>query len=252
MSLEDVPRCQHVKVNGTQCGSPALRRRRHCYFHDHMLDGKNRFANRQEAKPRAIYSMCLLEDANAVQLAVMQVLQLLGSGQMDTKTAGLMLYGLQIASSNLRHTTFEAAKPTDVVIDRNTLDRTCLNGPQWFARDFAAPENTAPAGAEESREESGEEIGEESGNNSLAASAETAKSEAEASQPSPGDVCRTQVGAVQPRAGKPGAVKPSKDTRKRPEHVPMDDMEESETPVQDLYFQIFGKEMSPEAGAEAG
>ena len=95
MSLEDVPRCQHVKVNGTQCGSPALRRRRHCYFHDHMLDGKRRFANRQEAKPRAVFSMCLLEDANAVQLAVMQVLQLLGSGQMDTKTAGLMLYGLQ-------------------------------------------------------------------------------------------------------------------------------------------------------------
>jgi hypothetical protein len=60
-------------VNGTQCGSPALRRRRHCYFHDHMLDGKRRFANRQEVKPRAIFSMCLLEDANAVQLAVMQV-----------------------------------------------------------------------------------------------------------------------------------------------------------------------------------
>ena len=239
MSLEDVPRCQHVKVNGTQCGSPALRRRRHCYFHDHMLDGKRRFANRQEAKPRAIFSMCLLEDANAVQLAVMQVLQLLGSGQMDTKTAGLMLYGLQIASSNLRHTTFEAAKPTDVVIDRNTLDQTCLNGPQWFARDFAATEKRA--------QESGEDSREESGNDSLAASAETADCETAASQPAPADVCRTKVGAVKSRA-----AKPSKDNRKRPQHIPMDDMEESETPAQDLFFTIFGNEMGPEAGAEAG
>jgi hypothetical protein len=178
--------------------------------------------------------MCLLEDANAVQLAVMQVLQLLGSGQMDTKTAGLMLYGLQIASSNLRHTTFEAAKPTDVVIDRNTVDRTCLNGPQWFARDFAATEKTAPES-------------EEIGNDSLVASAETAESEPAASRPAPGDVCRTKVGAVQRRA-----VKPSKDTRKRPQHVPMEDIEESETPAQDLYFKIFGTEMRPGATAEAG
>ncbi len=28
-----IPRCQHIKVNGTQCGSPALRRNRLCYFH---------------------------------------------------------------------------------------------------------------------------------------------------------------------------------------------------------------------------
>ncbi len=230
MSLEDVPRCQHLKVNGVQCGSPALRRRRHCYFHDHMLDGKRRFANRQEVKPRAVFSMCLLEDANAVQLAVMQVLQLLGSGQMDTKTAGLMLYGLQIASSNLRHTTFEAAKPTDVVIDRNTLDQTCLNGPQWFARDFAATEKPA------------QESGEESGNDTLVASAETAVSEAAPSQPATASVCRTKA-----RAGKP-----HKDKRKRPQHVPTEDIEESETPVQDFYYKVFGHDRRPEAAAEAG
>ena len=243
MSLEDVPRCQHVKVNGTQCGSPALRRRRHCYFHDHMLDGKRRFANRQEVKPRAIFSMCLLEDANAVQLAVMQVLQLLGSGQMDTKTAGLILYGLQIACSNLRHTSFEAEKPTDVVIDRNTVDRTCLNGPQWFARDFAATEKTAPE-SEEIEADIEEESEEKPGNNGLAASAETAQSEAGASQPAPCDVCRTKVGAMQPCA-----AKPSKHRRKRPEYVPI---EESETPAHDLFFKIFGNEMGPEAAAEAG
>ena len=67
----------------------------------------------------------------------MQVLQLLGSGQMDPKTAGLMLYGLQTARANLKNTKFEAEKATDVVIDRHTVDQTCINGPPWFARDFA-------------------------------------------------------------------------------------------------------------------
>src|SRR5258708_2410616 len=137
MALENVPRCQHVKVNGVQCGSPAMRRRRRCYFHDRMLDGRKQFAAESCIKPRPMFSMCLLEDANSVQVALMQVLNLLGSGQMDPKTAGLMLYGLQTASANLRHVKFEAEKATDVVIDRNTVDQTCINGPQWFARDFA-------------------------------------------------------------------------------------------------------------------
>src|SRR5712671_6025656 len=88
MALEDVPRCQHVKVNGVQCGSPAMRRRRRCYFHDRMLDGRKQFAAESCIKPRPMFSMCLLEDANSVQVALMQVLNLLGSGQMDPKTAG--------------------------------------------------------------------------------------------------------------------------------------------------------------------
>jgi len=80
--------------------------------------------------------MCLLEDANAVQVSLMQVLQLLGSGQMDYKMAGLMLHGLQTASANMRNTQFEAENPTDVVIDRDDVNRTCINGPQWYEDDF--------------------------------------------------------------------------------------------------------------------
>ncbi len=100
MSLEAVPRCQHVKVNGTQCGSPALRNRRRCYFHEGARIEREKFAADQFAQRRFV--LPLLEDANSVQLALMQVLQLLARGQMDHKTAGLMLYGLQTASCNLR------------------------------------------------------------------------------------------------------------------------------------------------------
>lgn len=150
--MEDVPRCQHVKVNGTQCGSPALRRKRHCYFHHRMLDGKRRFAADPRIKPIPIYSIGLLEDANSVQMAVMQVLQILGSGQMEAKTAGLMLYGLQTASANLKNVKFEAENVTDVVIDCNSVGQTCLHGPQWFAGDFAEQDEPEPVEEDEMEE----------------------------------------------------------------------------------------------------
>ena len=78
----------------------------------------------------------LLEDANSVQMALMQVMQLLGTGQMEHKTAALMLYALQTASCNLRNPEFEARDATDVVIDRGDVHRTCMGGPQWFEEDF--------------------------------------------------------------------------------------------------------------------
>jgi len=134
MGLEDVPRCQHVKTNGTQCGSPALRRRRHCYFHDGVHRERARIA--ANGFPVRRFDLPLLEDANAVQMALMKVIHMLGSGQMDHKTAGLMLYALQTASNNLRNTEFEASDVTDVVIDRGTVQATCINGPQWFEDDF--------------------------------------------------------------------------------------------------------------------
>jgi len=134
MGLENVPRCQHVKMNGTQCGSPALRRRRLCYFHERIRREQARIAADGSAKRR--FDLPLLEDANSVQVALMKVIQMLGSGDMDHKTAGLILYALQTASVNLRNAEFEVEEVTDVVIDRDTVDATSINGPQWFEEDF--------------------------------------------------------------------------------------------------------------------
>jgi hypothetical protein len=134
MGLENVPRCQHVKMNGTQCGSPALRRRRHCFFHDRVRRERAKIA--AQASGQRGFDLPLLEDANSVQVALMKVIQMLGCGQMDHKTAGLILYALQTASVNLRNAEFEVEEVTDVVIDRDDVHRTSINGPQWFEEDF--------------------------------------------------------------------------------------------------------------------
>ena len=66
----------------------------------------------------------------------MKVIQMLASGRMDHKTAGLILYALQTASVNLRYADFELNDVSDIVIDRDTVNATCINGPQWCRRRF--------------------------------------------------------------------------------------------------------------------
>jgi hypothetical protein len=170
MSLEDVPRCQHIKTNGTQCGSPALRRRRHCFFHDRIRREQARI--RAEASAQPTFELPLLEDANCVQVALMKVIQMLASGRMDHKTAGLILYALQTASVNLRHADFEVNNVSDIVIDRDTVSATCINGPQWVEEDFddeAAADERAEAETEDEDEADDEDavvagqVGPESG-----------------------------------------------------------------------------------------
>jgi hypothetical protein len=64
MGLENVPRCQHVKVNGVQCGSPALRHKRHCYFHERAQYERKLAA--QDKSATRNFGFPLLEDANSV------------------------------------------------------------------------------------------------------------------------------------------------------------------------------------------
>jgi hypothetical protein len=132
----NVPRCQHLKVNGTQCGSPALTRNRFCFFHKRFQDQRVTIsATRRRA--RATFDLPVLEDANAIQVSLMQTMRLLVSGQIDPKIAGLLLYALQTASVNLRQTRFEPFDVKDVVIDRNTIDQTRIGSDQWCEEDFA-------------------------------------------------------------------------------------------------------------------
>jgi hypothetical protein len=179
MGLENVPRCQHVKMNGTQCGSPALRRRRHCFFHDRIRREQAKIAAAASAQPA--FEFPLLEDANCVQVALMKVIQMLASGRMDHKTAGLILYALQTASVNLRHADFEVNDVSDIVIDRDTVNATCINGPQWFEEDFD-DEATEAEGEEDDEAEAEAQDDDEDEDAAVAAQVDTAAAEKQAAK----------------------------------------------------------------------
>jgi len=134
-----VPRCQHIKTNGTQCGCPALRRKRFCYFHSRWRT--TRLDLNQALPAPAAIELPVLEDANSIQVALMQVMRLILSRQLDHKTGGLLLYGLQTASSNLRHVDFEPRRKTNIVIDPRTVSENSLDDEAWSPEDFEEEED---------------------------------------------------------------------------------------------------------------
>jgi len=116
MSSFAAPRCRHIKVNGTQCGSPALRNKNFCFYHqqDRPLTvecySEGPYATGEIALP-------LFEDAHSVQAVIRQVVQMVLQKRLERKTASLLLYALQIASSNLKRMELEKPQPEQVVID---------------------------------------------------------------------------------------------------------------------------------------
>ena len=123
MSSFAAPRCRHIKVNGTQCGSPALRHKNFCFYHqqDRPLTvecySEGPYATGEIALP-------LFEDAHSVQTVIRQVVQMVLQKRLERKTASLLLYALQIASSNLKRMELEKPQPEQVVTNLETESET--------------------------------------------------------------------------------------------------------------------------------
>jgi hypothetical protein len=141
MYSPNIPRCQYIKVNGTQCGSPAMRRNRFCFFHKRWHEQRIVLNASRKRQSKAALNLPALEDANAVQVALMQVMRLLLSGQIEHKTASLLLYGLQTASSNLRKVKFEPLMKEEVVIDPSAVDQAVLGEHLWSNDDWLEEES---------------------------------------------------------------------------------------------------------------
>lgn len=132
-------RCQHIKVNGTQCGSPALRRNRFCFFHKRFRDEQIKLAADRKRQTKASFVLPVLEDANSIQVALMQVMRLLVSQQIEHKTASLLLYALQTASSNLRKADFNPYRH-DVILDPRDAADSTFDLHLWDDDDFLTEE----------------------------------------------------------------------------------------------------------------
>jgi hypothetical protein len=91
--------CRHIFTDGRRCASPCLRGEDLCYYH-HTT--RKPVANpRQRRSRRSTFDLPLPEDRSAIQASIGQVLQRIASNDIDPRRAGLLLYGLQIASLNL-------------------------------------------------------------------------------------------------------------------------------------------------------
>ncbi len=100
MSTFPGERCQHKKMNGERCGSPAQRNQKVCYFHEQCypvivdVSTSPRF-------PASPFYLPVLEDENSIQATITQVCEHLLGNRLDPKTAGVLLYAMQVATSSL-------------------------------------------------------------------------------------------------------------------------------------------------------
>jgi hypothetical protein len=105
------PRCSAIKEDGTRCGAPKMKTGLYCYAHVQMAEAR--------AEKLALPA---LEDANAIQMAVMLVQKALIDDEISEKKAGLLLYSIQIAAANVGKTTFGKAPDEEMVTDCVTED----------------------------------------------------------------------------------------------------------------------------------
>jgi hypothetical protein len=89
--------CRHIMPSGVKCHAPALSGKPYCYFHTRL----HGLAERPAPAPEEPLKLPILEDRSSIQIALTLILDGLSSSQLDPKRAGLLLYGLQIASQNV-------------------------------------------------------------------------------------------------------------------------------------------------------
>jgi hypothetical protein len=92
--------CTHIKVTGVRCGSPALRGEQFCYFHQRMMRGVSTPPNAR------LHPIALIENEEAIQASLMEVINALARNTIDLKRAELILRALHIAVRNARRVHF--------------------------------------------------------------------------------------------------------------------------------------------------
>ncbi|WP_035356207.1 hypothetical protein [Edaphobacter aggregans] len=103
--------CRHTMPEGTRCGSPAMTGERYCYYHHAtrkpVADARQRRARRNS------FDMPSPNSRAEIQDSIGRIISHVAGNDIDLRRAGLLLYALQLASTNLtehqRH--HKTAKP---------------------------------------------------------------------------------------------------------------------------------------------
>ena len=99
--------CRHIMSDGVRCQAAAMRASNFCYYHT---------KNRSRARLGAMedFVIPIPEDKASIRTSIAQTLNALISKRIDAKTAGLILYGLQLA---LQSVPKSMTLPSDLVRD---------------------------------------------------------------------------------------------------------------------------------------
>jgi len=115
--------CRHIFTDGLRCRSFCLRGEEFCYYHHNSRRPVSERELQHRKLHREEFVLPNLEDRSAIQLAITEVLQRIAANEIDPRRAGLLLYGLQIASLNLpkSNPAAEPAKMVEEVVEDPTF-----------------------------------------------------------------------------------------------------------------------------------
>jgi len=87
--------CEHLKIDGELCGSPAINDRNYCHFHDSVHN-----LNNIPGSPD--FEMPVLDDPLAIQLFLSQIAHSQICGSINSNTANFLVGIARTATANLR------------------------------------------------------------------------------------------------------------------------------------------------------
>jgi len=100
----ELPLCRHIRTNGLRCKSPALIGAIYCFFHARLHERHSNYRHTAVSRgyliPGQHIQLTTLEDRESIQVALSVVINALATGNLDSRRATALLYGLQLASSN--------------------------------------------------------------------------------------------------------------------------------------------------------
>jgi hypothetical protein len=118
--------CRHIKTNGRRCQSPSLGLSAFCYFHSrlhrrhkHLLEnssalvghnpnpatsasGTTQYPSDYATQSPIELDLPPVEDAESIQVSISLLIAALARNRIDPKRAAVLLYGLQLASTNAK------------------------------------------------------------------------------------------------------------------------------------------------------
>jgi hypothetical protein len=133
--------CRHIFTSGRKCQSPALKEQPFCYFHSNTR--KRPSPANQPYYPytdpkETVLPLPPLEEPDAIQLALSDVILALAANRIDRRRARILIYGLQVASQNIRNRAAQAAKeeaPTQTVRETHQHEDGTQIGPEQQSPD---------------------------------------------------------------------------------------------------------------------
>lgn len=139
---QEVETCYHVMPNGEYCEAVAMTDSDYCYYHHRDHQRRANIMRSLQLRRRALardaalnippdpenlnqasatlfqsLDLPLLDSRLAIQVTITNLLRAIATRQIETKHAALMLYGLQIAVSNIRPLMGTPDEHTEVTVE---------------------------------------------------------------------------------------------------------------------------------------